>query len=325
MLPPSMPPSPGARPPAARPAPSAPARALPLAAPAAFGALLVADAASPLAAPAALGAAGVWAVWTLGRLRSRRRAAGGARPWLDLELAWLALVGVAGALVRLEGGTDGVAQGALFLVVALSALLSEPAVALGTAAGLLGLEGALRAALGQGLGGPLAWHGALALAFVGVQRLFLGAEVGRLRDEAGRRFEDERRRLRDAARDFRLLGPEGAAADDEGDDVQPESERRLRGAVEEVHEAVLLGLGLARHALGAQTVMLLWLNEAGTHLRVAGASSEVEGLVEGPFGARDGLYGAALAGGALVALSPLSPTARLPHYDAPGAAGSVCL
>jgi diguanylate cyclase (GGDEF)-like protein len=318
-----MQPSPSARPPAARPASPPLARLLPLAAPVAFGALLVADAGSPSGVSATLGAVGVWTLWTLGRLRSRRRTGGAGRPWLDLELAWLALVGVAAALVRLEGGTDGVAQGALFLVVALSALLSEPAVALGTAAGLLGLEGALRAALGQGLGGPLAWHGVLALAFIGVQRLFLGAEVGRLRDEAGRRFEDERQRLRETARDLRLLGPEGAAAPEE--DHEPASERRLRGGVEEIHEAVLLGLGLARHALGAQTLMLLWLNEAGTHLRVAGASSEIEGLLEGPFGARDGLYGAVLAEGALVALSPLSATARLPHYEAAGAAGSVCL
>ncbi len=310
---PACPPAPSARPPAR------PARALPLAAPAAFGALAVLDAASPLAAPAALGAAGAWALWSWWRLGARRRAAGASRPWLDLELAWLALVGVGATLTRLEGGPDGVAQGALFLVVALSALLSEPQIAFGTAAGLLGLEGALRAALGQGSWGALAWHGALALAFVGVQRLFLGAEVGRLRAESGRRFEDERRRLCEAARDYRLLGPERPAGG------EAEAERPLRAGVEEIHEAVLSGLGLARHALGAQTLMLLWLNEAGTHLRVAGASSEVEGLLEGPFGARDGLYGAALGEGVLVTLGPLSPTARLPHYAAAGAAGSVCL
>jgi two-component system cell cycle response regulator len=317
-----MPSAPSTSPPPARRL----AGALPLAAPAAFGALVVLDAASPFGAATAVGAAAAWAFWSYARLGARRRE-GGGRPWLDLELAWLALVGVGAALVRGEGGFDGVAQGALFLAVALSALLSEPAVALGTTAGLLGLEGALRAALGQGSAGALAWHGALALAFVGVQRLFLGAEVGRLREEAGRRLEDDRRRLHDDARDYRLLGPErpGAEATSAEGEGEGEGERRLRAGVEEIHEAVLFGLGLARHALGAQTLMLLWLNEAGTHLRVAGASSEVEGLLEGPFGARDGLYGAAMAEGALVTLGPLSATARLPHYAGAGAAGSVCL
>jgi diguanylate cyclase (GGDEF)-like protein len=314
-----MPPTPRTSPPPARPL----ARALPLAVSAGFGALVVLDAASPLGAPAAASAALGWALWLYVRAGARVRAGDGGQWWLDLELAWLALAGVGAALVRGDGGVDGVAQGALFLVVALCALLGTSRAAFGAVAGLVGLEGALRLALGQGTGWALAWHAALALGFVGVQRFFLSVEVVRLRDEAGQRFEDERRQMHDAARDYKLLAPERPAANGDGDGE--EGDRRLRASVGEIHEAVIFGLNLARHALGAQTLMLLWLNEAGTHLRVAGASSEVDGLLDGPFGARDGLYGAAMAEGGPVALGPLGATSCLPHYADPGAAGAACL
>jgi diguanylate cyclase (GGDEF)-like protein len=70
--------------------------------------------------------------------------------------------------------------------------------------------------------------------------------------------------------------------------------------------------------------MLLWRNDAGSHLRISELASDSPHLSEGPFLAGDGVIGAAIAQRAAVRVAGLKPSYKLPYYVGPCPVRAVC-
>jgi two-component system cell cycle response regulator len=119
-------------------------------------------------------------------------------------------------------------------------------------------------------------------------------------------------RIREDARSYRLLGG-GEVADRE----EVRSDRLARASVEEIHQSVHYALDLLRRSLDLHTAVLLWLNDAGTHLRISEISTSSNEVQDAPFPAGDGVLGAVLAKRTSVSLHGLKPTFRVPYYPGP--------
>jgi two-component system, cell cycle response regulator len=241
----------------------------------------------------------------------------------DLEILLVTLVGAVGLSVRLDGGFDGPSYAGVYLVMGIAAAVARPAATVGGILGLAALE-----ATGRTLGArhadltPLFWHLAFSTVFAALNHVLLRAEIMRLRSKAKARVGAELDRLHDAARRYRLLGaPRGTMT---GQSARADEERLARSSVEEIHQAVLFSLDLVRRSMNLHTAMLLWLNDSGSHLRIAELSTDGE-VLDGPFLAGDGVLGAALARKAAVSLGNLRAGYKLPYYGASCPVGSVCV
>ncbi|CAN98567.1 putative membrane protein (GAF and GGDEF domain) [Sorangium cellulosum So ce56] len=306
--------------------------AAPLACALALGALVVLDAAAPLPPLAAATALLVLLVALVQRAR-RRAAAIEASALLDLEVGALLLVATFAAVLRLDGSLDGDAQAALYVVIALVSAFARPGASLLVAIAAAALEIAVRsaAAASGGSGAPSLLDAARAAApHIGFMAVFsllnatiLRAELGRVRKASHTRLQAEIERLRDDARSYRLLSApaqaRGAGASQKGDD-----ERLARSGVEEIHQSVLFALRLLRESLDLYTAVLLWQNDAGTHLRISELASDAPNLSEGPFLSGDGVFGAAITQRAPVVLGGLKPGYKLPYYVGPSPVRAVC-
>ncbi|MFO0661189.1 MAG: sensor domain-containing diguanylate cyclase [Polyangiaceae bacterium] len=243
----------------------------------------------------------------------------------EVELSSLAIVILMFGLGRFEGTLNTPTFALIFLVLAVASVLARPISAGASVLALVAIEGAVRT---FGYGDPsvvtLVMHGAIGLVFAGINHVLLRAEVARLRSKAKSRVEAEIHRLHEAARSYRLLGATRSAAESSGPPSRTDEERLARSSVEEIHQAVMFSLDLVRRSLGLNTAMLLWLNNSGTHLRIAELSTDSDDILEGPFLAADGIFGAALAQRAPVSLSPLRPGYKLPYFDGECPVKSVC-
>ncbi|WP_437975349.1 diguanylate cyclase [Sorangium sp. So ce295] len=305
--------------------------AAPLACALALGALVVLDAAAPLPPLAAATALIVLLVALVQRAR-RRAAAIEASALLDLEVGALLLVATFAAVLRLDGSLDGDAHAALYVVIALVSAFARPGASLLVAIAAAALEIAVRSAAAQ-RGAPSLLDVARAAApHIGFMAVFsllnatiLRAELGRVRKASHTRLQAEIERLRDDARSYRLLSAPaqargaGAGAGQKGDD-----ERLARSGVEEIHQSVLFALRLLRESLDLYTAVLLWQNDAGTHLRISELASDAPNLSEGPFLSGDGVFGAAITQRAPVVLGGLKPGYKLPYYVGPSPVRAVC-
>jgi diguanylate cyclase (GGDEF)-like protein len=280
--------------------------ALPLACAAGLAALVVADAAEPLPGTAAI-AAGVTLAALLAARARRRAKGGGGRALRDLEIGALVVIAAFAVVLRLDGSLDGSAYPIVFLAIGLVSAFARPVASVLAAALSIGLEVAIRCLARGASPVEAAPHAGFLLAFASLNAAVLRAELARLRGASHARLSAEIERLRDDARSFRLLGaPSGSGPRDE--------DRLARSGVEEIHLSVLFALRLLRESLGLHTAMLLWLNDAGTHLRISELASDSPELTEGPFLAGDGVLGAALARRSAVAVAGLRPSYKLPYY-----------
>ena len=153
-----------------------------------------------------------------------------------------------------------------------------------------------------------ATHAAFVGTFALLNLTLLRAEVARIRVTARARVAAQLVRIREDARSYRLLGA-GEAADRE----EVRSDRLARASVEEIHQSVHYALDLLRRSLNLHTAVLLWLNDAGTHLRISEISTSSNEVQDAPFSAGDGVLGAALAKRTPVSLHDLA-TFRVPYY-----------
>jgi two-component system cell cycle response regulator len=261
-----------------------------------------------VAVPAALTLA--WALLLVSRLRRKMANAGEAPLTVDLELGMLLAVGLDALLLRFDGGLSGTLSPTVYALVALVAAFSRPAAGLLVVLWVVVLEAAIRRCLLQETApGPLAVHAGFVAAFALLNLSFLRAEVARIRFTAKARVEKELLRLKEDARRYRLLGAGEAQKPDE------RSEDRLaRSSVEEIHEAVHYALDLMRRTLHLHTAVLLWLNEASTHLRISELSTASDEVNDAPFPAGDGIIGAAVLQRARVSLTNLKPSYKVPYY-----------
>jgi diguanylate cyclase (GGDEF)-like protein len=69
---------------------------------------------------------------------------------------------------------------------------------------------------------------------------------------------------------------------------------------------------------------LLGLDPTGSELHIQELSSTDDAIASGPFGARDGIFGASLAKGSLLAIAGPKAGAHVPYYTRKPAIGAVC-
>ena len=255
-------------------------------------------------------ALGMWAVVLVSRLGRKLRATTEARVIVDIELGMLLAVALQAALVRFDGGLSGPFSPSVYVLVALIAAFARPGAGIVVVMFLLSLEAALRfVALGERDASGFTTHACFVGAFALLNLALLRAEVARIRATARARVEAQLVRIKEDARSYRLLG----AGETEGREAV-HGDRLARASVEEIHQSVHYALDLVRRSLDLHTAVLLWLNEAGTHLRISELSSASDDIHDAPFPAGDGVLGAVLAQRTRVSLRGLRPSYKVPYY-----------
>jgi diguanylate cyclase (GGDEF)-like protein len=263
-------------------------------------------------------AVALWALLLVVRIARKARQPGeDGGPMLDVELGTLLAVGLETALVRFDGGLSGRFSPSIYVLVALVAAFARPAAGLLVVAYVLGLEAALRfVTLGEGetpsFASSFTTHALFVATFSLLNLSLLRAELARVRATARARVEAQLVRIKEDARSYRLLG---AGEPAEREEVR--SDRLARASVEEIHQSVHYALDLLRRSLDLHTAVLLWLNDAGTHLRISELSTADDGVQDAPFPAGDGVLGAVLAQRTHVSLRGLKPSFKVPYYSGP--------
>ncbi len=256
----------------------------------------------------------LWGVLLTRRLRVRLGQTGDGTILADLELGALLSVGLDAALLRFEGGLSGEFSPAVYVLVALVAAFARPVAGLLVVGWIVLLEALLRrVTLGERGLDALITHGAFVAAFALLNLAFLRAEVARIRASARGRVEAELARLKDDARRYRLLGAGADVAAPE----QVTRDRLERSSVEEIHQSVHYALDLLRRSLDLHTAVLLWLNDAGTHLRISELSTASDDIYDAPFAVGDGVLGAVVLKRERVRLDGLRPSYKVPYYGGP--------
>src|SRR5580658_3702659 len=251
--------------------------------------------------------AAAWAAILTSRAWRKLRDPGEAGLLVDLEVCVLLVVGVVAATLRLDGNLVGPLSPALYVVVALVAAFTRPVAGMVAVAWLLGLEAAVRfGPVGETDAASFAVHAAFVAALATLNLVLLRAEVARVRATARVRIEAQLVRLKEDARSYRLLGAGGPRADG--------GDRLARASVEEIHQSVHYALELLRRSLDLHTAVLLWLNDAGTHLRISELSTVSDAVSDAPFPAGDGVLGAVLSQRTTVTLQGLGPAFKVPYY-----------
>ncbi len=257
----------------------------------------------------------VWGVLLLSRVSRKVRATQDVRIVVDIELGMLLAVGLEAALVRFDGGLSGPYAPAIYVLVALVAAFARPGAGIVVVFFLLALEAALRfVTLDEKDASGFTTHACFVGAFALLNLALLRAEVARIRATARARVEAQLVRIKEDARSYRLLG---AGETNDGGEVH--SDRLARASVEEIHQSVHYALDLLRRSLDLHTAVLLWLNDAGTHLRISELSSASDDIHDAPFASGDGVLGAVLAQRTLVSLRGLKPSYKVPYYAGPSA------
>jgi two-component system cell cycle response regulator len=272
-----------------------------------------ASAASRWPKPALVAATAVWAVLLAARVRRKLREPGDAGLMLDVDIGVLLAVGLEAMLVRFDGGLEGRFSAAVYVLVALVAAFARPLAGVIIVGWVVALEAALRfVTCGETDATGFTTHACFVSAFALLNMTLLRAEVARVRATARVRIEEQLVRIKEDARSYRLLG---AGEPSEREEVR--SDRLARASVEEIHQSVHYALDLLRHSLDLHTAVLLWLSDAGTHLRVSELSSASDDVHDAPFPAGDGVLGAVLAKRAPVSLQNLKANFKVPYYPGP--------
>ncbi len=261
----------------------------------------------------------LWAALLVSRIVRKARAAEEAPLVVDVEIGALLSVGLQAALVRFDGGLSGPYSPAIYVLVALVAAFARPAAGIAVVLFLLALEAVLRfVTLDDGDTTAFLTHACFVGAFAVLNLALLRAEVARVRATARARVEAQLVRIKEDARSYRLLGAGEATG---GDEVH--SDRLARASVEEIHQSVHYALDLLRRSLDLHTAVLLWLNDAGTHLRISELSTASDDVQDAPFPAGDGVLGAVLAQRTRVSLQGLKPSLKVPYYAGASAVRSL--
>lgn len=273
------------------------------------GLVVLGVATGPVGVPQ-VAAGGLVAVRIATRVRKKVALAGDAPFAVDLELGLLLVVALEAVLLRVEGSLDGPFSPALYLLLALVSAFARPAAAVLALLFALGLEAGLRTwLLGQPLD-PMVPRAVLAALFAASNVLLLRAEVSRVHRAARSEIDGELLRMQEDARSYRLLGARDTA--DDGADA-----RLSRSSVEEIQKGVHYALDLLRRTLDLDTAVLLWLNDAGTHLRVSEVSTVSDAIRDVPFSRGDGVLAAVALRKERVNLAGMRPSYKVPYYEGP--------
>jgi two-component system, cell cycle response regulator len=229
----------------------------------------------------------------------------------DLEVGLLFVVLMYAIVTRGDGKLDGPLYPLVYVCVGLVSAFARPTAAVGSILFALGLDAAFRVwGVRHGNLGRFAYAAVFMTVFASLNALVLRGEIARVRRALEARVKVEIDKLRDDARSYRLHSPANSRIV-----VRPaEDDRLVRSGVEEIHQSVLFALRLLRQAMDLHTAVLLWQNDAGTHLRVSEVSSDDPSIIEGPFVVGDGIFGAVITQQSAVSLGKLKPSYKLPYY-----------
>lgn len=260
---------------------------------------------------------GVFALVLARAVRARMKVTGEAPFLVDFEVGALAATMVLHVVARVDGSLDGRLSPAVFVLFALVAALARPGAAGTTLVYAIAYEAFVRKAITlEGLA-PLLPRAVFGAAFTALNVGFLRAEAARVRVLSRAKLDDELKKLKDDARSYRLLGA-GAGSEKHAED------RLARSSVEEIHQSVHYALELLRRTLDLHTAVLLWKNDAGTHLRISELSTASDDVHDAPFSVGDGVLGAAVAKRERVVLENLRPTFKVPYYSGPCPVRALC-
>ncbi|MGH7282474.1 MAG: GAF domain-containing protein, partial [Polyangiaceae bacterium] len=260
----------------------------------------------------------LWTALVASRIRRKIQRKSDLPALTDLELAIFLTMGLQAALVRLDGGLSGSYSPMIYVLVAFITAYAKRVAGLTAVVFMIAFEIAVRRVT---LHEPLlegVWpHAAFVVLFATLNLVFLRAQMAHVRRVARARIEGELLRLKEDARSYRLLGG--------GDDAGGRGEDKLaRSSVEEIHQSVHYALDLLRRTLGLNTAVLLWLNDAGTHLRISELSTESEHISDAPIAVGDGVLGAVTASRERASLKSLKPSYKVPYYAGPCPVRALC-
>jgi diguanylate cyclase (GGDEF)-like protein len=214
---------------------------------------------------------------------------------LDLELFTHLLFGVHAALVLVGKGFDSPYHGVVYLVLMLAAAFTRPLVSFGAVVYSLAIELGLELGTAHpALTSRLVPHAILASLFCCLNLLVFRAEIARVRRLSRVHIESEIERMKEAARSYRLLvAPSGAV--DARVPQRSDDERVVRSGVEEIRSSLGFTLDLLKRTLELRLIGLFWLDAAGQKITLQELVTTEEGILPGPFAARDGIIGAVLS------------------------------
>jgi diguanylate cyclase (GGDEF)-like protein len=253
----------------------------------------------------------------------RRRAVVEETTRLDLELFTHLVVLAYGLVLRTRGGLEGAAYPVLYALVMLTASFARPAATVTTVAFAVLLESALTLIAFRGHGN-LIEHATLLGVFAFLNMLVFRAEIARIRRVSRQRIETELKKMKEAARSYRLIGAPASAQERAQAPARDDEDRLLRSGVDEIHQAVEFALALLRRTLGLRTAVLLGTDAAGQNLHIQELSSSEDAIAPGPFGVRDGIFGAVMSKLEQLSLSGPKSGQHVPYYSRKPAIGSVC-
>ena len=277
-------------------------------------------------------AASAWA-------RFQRRKAEKPHVVQDAVLGMLSVLGLLALALYVDGNLEGSTYPIVYVCLIFMSALTGPWATAITVGYAVAVEAMVRfAAFHEDGFRALLYHAALAAIFALIGTIMIRAELARVRAHCRTRIEAELDRLHTDARSYRLLGTSAHVVELDTKPVTKqigrttgnptgnqtakhvptsanyEADRLARSSVEEIHQAVLFALELLRRSLGLHSAMLLWLSEASPHLRISELSTDSDRVLEGPFFANNGVFGAVAAERRIVALSGLKPSYSVPYY-----------
>jgi two-component system, cell cycle response regulator len=267
---------------------------------------------------------GVSLVWRVVRRYASADTAQFARRELELGIHLVTLVY---ALIdHLPNNFQGPYQALSYALISCTAGLLSTRAALGCLILALGLEFALAfgvRGLSLAVVGP---HAALLVAFAGMNWLVLRGEIRRVRQLSKQRVESELLRLKEAARNYRLTGVPKSAADGAASKVSAppgDEDRLVHSSLEHLRGNLRFVLLLLQKCLGLRTVALLWLDNSEHRLRLREALSTHGELESGPFGVKEGIFGAALSSQRLVTIDEAKALGRMPLLPRGATSGAI--
>jgi diguanylate cyclase (GGDEF)-like protein len=240
----------------------------------------------------------------------------------DLELG-AALIIATYVTLQLSGGLRSPIYPLVYALVAFVITFHRRLVGIPLVAITLAMEALLYHASIRGAG-AMAEPRARALVishatFIGffalVHFVFLHAEVMRQRREHKSALARAIRSLRDEARDFRLISS-SLAADPKARSRESDEERLAIGAVQAIHDTIFYTLELLKNSLDLHTCLLLWLDDAGEHLKIKELVTDSDCVVETAINADAGALGTVVKNRLLVNLKD-PKRAHLPYYRGP--------
>jgi len=197
----------------------------------------------------------------------------------ELELVLL-LVLSAAVFLQATGGALSPWHALSYWLMLVLAAFVRPSVTLVAGALLFGLEWLSARSGGVPVPGRLlASHGLFLALFGGTGLLVRTAEIALTRRDHRRKEAARERQDRQELADFRLMGPLTARNERDRD----EQDALLgRASLQEIHDHILFELRLLRESLQVTSAVLLWMDTAGSRLKVVEAAS-VSPAISGRF------------------------------------------